>query len=127
MATKYGVLTRAFFSRHGIADYRIVVSESATEGAPAAGAAELQQWRAELVAALQGAGLRPIAGHAPFVLVDVGVGVRETLRDKGFAVRTGASFPGLGPSWIRIAVRDPGTTASFIEALTSIDKQETSA
>jgi ATP phosphoribosyltransferase len=41
VATKYGVQTRAFFARLGIADYRIVDSAGATEGAPAAGAAEL--------------------------------------------------------------------------------------
>jgi ATP phosphoribosyltransferase len=41
VATKYLVQTRGFFARHGIADYRIVESGSATEGAPAAGAAEL--------------------------------------------------------------------------------------
>lgn len=41
VATKYMVQTRAFFARHGIADYRIVESLGATEGAPAAGAAEL--------------------------------------------------------------------------------------
>jgi ATP phosphoribosyltransferase len=41
VATKYGVQTRAFFARCGIADYRIVDSQGATEGAPAAGAAEL--------------------------------------------------------------------------------------
>ncbi len=41
VATKYLVLTRSFFSTHGIADYRIVESGGATEGAPAAGAAEL--------------------------------------------------------------------------------------
>ncbi len=41
VATKYLNLTRAFFDRHGIADYRIVESAGATEGAPAAGAAEL--------------------------------------------------------------------------------------
>lgn len=41
VATKYVNLTRAFFDRHGIADYRIVESAGATEGAPAAGAAEL--------------------------------------------------------------------------------------
>lgn len=40
VATKYVRLTRAFFSRHDIADYRIVESLGATEGAPAAGAAE---------------------------------------------------------------------------------------
>jgi ATP phosphoribosyltransferase len=41
VATKYFVLTRAFFAAHGIVDYRIVASAGATEGAPAAGAAEL--------------------------------------------------------------------------------------
>jgi ATP phosphoribosyltransferase len=41
VATKYVTQTRAFFARHGVADYRIVESGGATEGAPAAGAAEL--------------------------------------------------------------------------------------
>lgn len=41
VATKYLVQTRAFFAAHGIADYRLVESGGATEGAPAAGAAEL--------------------------------------------------------------------------------------
>ncbi|HWE99801.1 MAG TPA: ATP phosphoribosyltransferase [Caulobacteraceae bacterium] len=41
VATKYLVQTRAFFARHGIVDYRLTESGGATEGAPAAGAAEL--------------------------------------------------------------------------------------
>lgn len=41
VATKYVNMTRAFFADHGIADYRIVESLGATEGAPAAGTAEL--------------------------------------------------------------------------------------
>jgi ATP phosphoribosyltransferase len=41
VATKYANLTRGFFSAHGITDYRIVESAGATEGAPAAGTAEL--------------------------------------------------------------------------------------
>ncbi len=41
VATKYVNLTRTFFASHGIADYRIVESLGATEGAPAAGTAEL--------------------------------------------------------------------------------------
>ncbi|MEA2938271.1 MAG: phosphoribosyltransferase [Alphaproteobacteria bacterium] len=41
VATKYLNLTRGFFSAHGITDYRIVESAGATEGAPAAGTAEL--------------------------------------------------------------------------------------
>lgn len=41
VATKYVNMTRTFFAGHGIADYRIVESMGATEGAPAAGTAEL--------------------------------------------------------------------------------------
>lgn len=41
VATKYLVQTRTFFAKHGIADYRITESNGATEGAPAAGSAEL--------------------------------------------------------------------------------------
>jgi len=41
VATKYVNLTRDFFSGFGIVDYRIVESSGATEGAPAAGSAEL--------------------------------------------------------------------------------------
>jgi ATP phosphoribosyltransferase len=41
VATKYINLTRGFFARHGVIDYRIVESSGATEGAPAAGTAEL--------------------------------------------------------------------------------------
>jgi ATP phosphoribosyltransferase len=41
LATKYANLTRTFFADHGVLDYRIVDSTGATEGAPAAGTAEL--------------------------------------------------------------------------------------
>ena len=41
VATKYVNLTRDFFSAHGVLDYRIVESSGATEGAPAAGTAEM--------------------------------------------------------------------------------------
>ena len=41
VATKYLSQTRAFFARHGVVDYRIAESGGATEGAPAAGSAEL--------------------------------------------------------------------------------------
>ena len=41
VATKYLTQTRGFFARHGIADYRITESGGATEGAPAAGTAEV--------------------------------------------------------------------------------------
>src|SRR5258707_15855510 len=40
-ATKYINLTRGFFADQGVIDYRSVESTGATEGAPAAGTAEL--------------------------------------------------------------------------------------
>ena len=41
VATKYMNLTRRFFAQKGVTGYRIVESLGATEGAPAAGLAEL--------------------------------------------------------------------------------------
>jgi len=41
VATKYLTLTRGFFARHGLGDYRIVESLGATEGAPASGVADV--------------------------------------------------------------------------------------
>src|SRR5260221_12178831 len=41
VATKYARLTRSFFAQARISDYRIVPSAGATEGAPAAGTAEV--------------------------------------------------------------------------------------
>lgn len=41
VATKYINLTRSFFASHGIVDYKIVESLGATEGAPAAGSADV--------------------------------------------------------------------------------------
>ena len=82
--------------------------------------------RALLVEGLAGLGL-PVAGDpaGPFVLVDTAAvrgprrpgWVREALREQGFAVRRGDTFPGLGPDWVRIAVRDPATTERLLAAL----------
>ncbi|MEO3977058.1 Rv2231c family pyridoxal phosphate-dependent protein CobC [Streptomyces sp. CAU 1734] len=59
------------------------------------------------------------AAEACFVLVHVrrGAEVRERLRSLGFAVRRGDTFPGLGPGWLRIAVRDRATTNRFLQAM----------
>ncbi len=61
VATKYTVQTRAFFARHAIADYRIVESSGATEGAPAAGQAELVVDITTTGVTLAANGLKPIA------------------------------------------------------------------
>jgi ATP phosphoribosyltransferase len=60
VATKYVHLTGAFFARHGIADYRIVESFGATEGAPGAGTAELVVDITTTGATLAANGLKPI-------------------------------------------------------------------
>ncbi|MGC5033119.1 Rv2231c family pyridoxal phosphate-dependent protein CobC [Micromonospora sp. DT229] len=46
--------------------------------------------------------------------------IRAVLRDHGWAVRRGDTFPGLGPDWLRIAVRDRACTDAFIEVLARI-------
>src|SRR5690606_4489603 len=79
--------------------------------------------RAHLVA-----GLRDFASHglrvtepaeAPFVLVRVPAAarVRRRLRALGYATRRGDTFPGLDENWLRVAVRDRGTTDGFLAAL----------
>ncbi|WP_406516843.1 Rv2231c family pyridoxal phosphate-dependent protein CobC [Streptomyces sp. NBC_00134] len=62
-----------------------------------------------------------VAGPAegPFVLVRVpgAAALRARLRERGFAVRRGDTFPGLGTDWLRLAVRDRATTGRFLQAL----------
>jgi cobyrinic acid a,c-diamide synthase len=92
----------------------------------ATAAEENASHRAYLVAQLADVGLA-VAGvpQAPFVLVDTsGIRgdrepgwVRLALRDHGLAVRRGETFPGLGPDWIRIAVREPETSDELVTAL----------
>jgi histidinol-phosphate aminotransferase len=74
------------------------------------------------------AGLRRLPGvhvagtpAGSFVLIRVrdGLTVRDRLRDLGYAVRRGDTFPGLGPDWLRIAVRDPRVMDDFVKALHS--------
>ncbi|MFD2419532.1 Rv2231c family pyridoxal phosphate-dependent protein CobC [Amycolatopsis pigmentata] len=76
--------------------------------------------RAHLVDGLRERGIE-VAGapRAPFVLVHLPDGdrLRLRLREAGFAVRRGDTFPGLGPGWLRIAVRDRATTDAFLAAL----------
>ncbi|SHN27083.1 Rv2231c family pyridoxal phosphate-dependent protein CobC [Cryptosporangium aurantiacum] len=72
------------------------------------------------------AGLRALPGirvhgvpASSFVLVETegATALREELRSHGWAVRRGDTFPGLGPDWLRIAVRDRTTTDAFLAVL----------
>jgi histidinol-phosphate aminotransferase len=49
--------------------------------------------------------------------------IRVTLRERGFAVRRGDTFPGLGADYLRIAVRDTATTDAFVATLTDVLKE----
>jgi histidinol-phosphate aminotransferase len=79
--------------------------------------------RAHLVA-----GLSSLAGHGvrvtgpaegPFVLLRTpgASGVRHRLRELGYAVRRGDTFPGLGAEWLRVAVREQSVVDGFLGAL----------
>ena len=93
------------------------LTEDARRSADAA-ADDIAERRQQLVRLLHQRNLAVAADpQAPFVLVDTAAlrgsnppgSVRLGLRDRGFAVRRGDTFPGLGPDWIRIAVRDEDT------------------
>jgi histidinol-phosphate aminotransferase len=87
-----------------------------------AAARELTGRRAALLAALPPGVTVEGDPQSSFVLVKVpdGPRVRRALRELGWAVRRGDSFPGLSPDHIRIAVRDPATTRAFTAALAAI-------
>ena len=86
--------------------------------------------RADLADRLRAAGLSPIDGAAPFVLVDTADiapgSLREPLAARGYAVRRGESFPGLGPTWLRLAARTPDHHAGLVAALLDIKERSCS-
>ena len=100
--------------------------------ATAAGAAlgEVTEWAATLAAQrayLVGllAAIAPVRvvpdPSASFVLLDTPLAdVRARLQSRGFAVRRGETFPGLGPGWVRVAVRDSETSERFATALREV-------
>jgi histidinol-phosphate aminotransferase len=89
-------------------------------------AIELQREREHLLARLSPIDeIRAAPGAtASFVLLQaVGhPGLRESLRERGYAVRRGDTFPGLDQTWLRVAVRDRATTDLFVETLKEILK-----
>jgi histidinol-phosphate aminotransferase len=73
---------------------------------------------AEELSALPGVHVVPNP-RASFLLLRIAgaEAVRTRLRARGYAVRRGDTFPGLGPDWLRVAVRAPDVTGGFVEAL----------
>ncbi|POM27715.1 Threonine-phosphate decarboxylase [Actinomadura rubteroloni] len=86
-------------------------------------AAAMGAERDRLAAALTGRGLhvvpRPAASFLCVRLPDA-LGVRALLRQRGYAVRRGDTFPGLGPDWLRIAVRDAAAHDGLLKALADL-------
>jgi histidinol-phosphate aminotransferase len=87
-----------------------------------AAAHDLGRHRAALLAALP-----PSAGvvgepRSSFVLLRVpgGTEVRRALRERGWAVRRGDTFPGLDGDHVRVAVRDEATSRAFAADLADI-------
>ncbi len=84
-------------------------------------ASEVAADRAHLAARLAEFAEVTVCGPAagPFLLIRLpgAAAVRNRLRGLGFAVRRGDTFPGLGPDYLRLAVRDRATTDRFVSAL----------
>ncbi len=84
----------------------------------------LPEYRQHLTDALAAAGFHTVPSAAPFVLIDTSPcgpeSVRGRLAEAGFAVRRGESFPGLGPTWIRVRVPIPDVADAFVAALSAL-------
>jgi histidinol-phosphate aminotransferase len=92
-------------------------------------AAAMDAERAHLVDRLRNVPSVTIAGEPASAFVTIHLEradhVRRELRRRGYAVRRGDTFPGLGPEWLRIAVRDTATTDGFVQTLTRVIEERT--
>ncbi|MGB3303708.1 Rv2231c family pyridoxal phosphate-dependent protein CobC [Gordonia sp. (in: high G+C Gram-positive bacteria)] len=67
--------------------------------------------------------VRPAAvPSAPYVLikVDDALTLKARLRERGIGIRSCANFVGLGPDYLRIAVRPPASTDALIDAMKNL-------
>jgi histidinol-phosphate aminotransferase len=94
----------------------------------AAQAAEDRDHLVQSLTALAGVTI-PAMSEAPFVLLHVpgAAALRTALRARGIAVRRGDTFPGLGPDWLRIAVRDRAATDRLTELISQISQNSPTA
>ena len=131
----YGLADAAVIERLSAAQPLWAVSTPALVAATACSGndarAEVNRWArhladdrthlAALLAGIPGVDVVPGAAASFLLLRTAGrADAREALRRRGFAVRRGDTFPGLGPDWFRAAVRDPDTSTRFAEALTEV-------
>jgi histidinol-phosphate aminotransferase len=104
--------------------------EACVATASDAARAEVRDWSERLVgqrtrlaaklSGIRGARVVPDA-CASFLLIETSCSeIRSRLQDKGFAVRRGETFPGLGLGWLRVAVRDDTTSEAFATALNEV-------
>jgi histidinol-phosphate aminotransferase len=100
----------------------LACSEPAAVTEAANAARRLAGWRrsqADGLAALPGVAVLP--GRAPYLLLRLPTGhgerVRAALRAEGIAVRRGDTFPGLGPDFLRVAVRPPAQVELLVAAM----------
>ncbi len=92
-------------------------------------AARMAAERSHLVDRLRHVPKLTVAGSPASAFVAVRVEgadkIRLDLRERGYAVRRGDTFPGLGADWLRIAVRDTATTDAFTDTLTAVIEERT--
>ncbi|MDL4819421.1 Rv2231c family pyridoxal phosphate-dependent protein CobC [Actinomadura opuntiae] len=89
--------------------------------------AEAQAWAVDLAAErdrlageLTARGLYVVPeARASFLCLRVpdALGIRALLRQRGYAVRRGDTFPGLGSDWLRISVRDRPSNDALLDVL----------
>ncbi|MGB3697037.1 MAG: Rv2231c family pyridoxal phosphate-dependent protein CobC [Gordonia sp. (in: high G+C Gram-positive bacteria)] len=89
----------------------------------AAEAAQVRADRAYLVDRLAALGVSPaVDPQAPYVLLRLagGTAVKAALRARGIGVRSCANFDGLGPDYLRVAVRRRESTDALIAAMQDV-------
>jgi histidinol-phosphate aminotransferase len=102
----------------------LVAVEACSSPAALTEAGDWARWLAAerrwFAAELDACGLRVVPDpRASFLCAAVpgGLGLRALLRERGHAVRRGDTFPGLGPDWLRIAVRDRAANQVLLKVL----------
>lgn len=85
---------------------------------------EIRTERIAMAEALRDAGWTVVEGAAPFILARPPVtdvhAARHALADRGIAVRRCDTFPGMDPTWWRLAVRGADEVGTLVSELRSI-------